>query len=230
VQIWTDATQLVVDGAEGPRWSVPLEGGTPEPHVGDLTGLRPLQHLDATLLRVLAKDLVRVSDIAHRAGVTEDAVTRWRRDHRGTFPDPIVGGWFYWPEVVAAGFGGPRPPGRPPRGPRSYPVRQQVRLDKSTQARLHWVAVRRQTSASQMLRAALADALAGPDPLPVATTPTGDSRYLWTVYLATTTAAELAEQAQRQGVADADGRPDPEPLVRGVLLALLADPPGEDEA
>jgi hypothetical protein len=230
VQIWTDATQLVVDRGDGPPWSVPLEGGTPQAHAGGLAGLRPLQHLDATLVRVLAKDLVRVSDIADRAGVTTDAVTRWRRDHREAFPDPIIPGWFYWPEVVAAGFGSPRPPGRPPRGDRSYPVRQSVRIDKTTHLALPQVAMLRQTTPARMIRGALTEALAGPGPLPVAATPATGGRYVRTVYLTTDTAAALADRARQQGVVDADGRPDLEPLVRGVLLAVLAGHPGgEDE-
>jgi hypothetical protein len=229
VEIWTDATRLVVDGRTGSRWSIPLEGGAPRPYDGDLSGLQPVQQLDRTLLGVLAKDLVRVSDIADRAGVTTDAVTRWRRDHREAFPDPIIPGWFYWPEVVAAGFGSPRPPGRPPRGDRSYPVRQPIRIDKTTHLALPQVAMLRQTTPARMIRGALTEALAGPAPLPVAATPATGGRYVRTVYLTTDTVAALADRARQQGVVDADGRPDVEPLVRGVLLAVLAGHPGEED-
>jgi hypothetical protein len=116
VKVWTDATQLVVE-EEGRRWTVPLTGGAPQPAADDLVGVRPVE-VDSSLVQFVAKDLVRVSDIARRAGVTVDAVTRWRRDHRNSFPAPVIGGTsplFYWPEVVAAGFGGRRPPGRPRR-------------------------------------------------------------------------------------------------------------------
>jgi hypothetical protein len=116
VRVWTDATQLVIED-EGQRWSVPLGGGAPWLVSDDLVGVRPVE-VDSSLVRFVARDLVRVSDIAHRAGVTVDAVTRWRRDHRGTFPAPVIEGsspLFYWPDVVAAGFGGRRRPGRPRR-------------------------------------------------------------------------------------------------------------------
>jgi hypothetical protein len=116
VRVWTDATQLVVED-EGQRWVISLGGGAPQLASDDLVGVRPVE-VDASLVRFVARDLVRVSDIARRAGVTVDAVTRWRRDHRGTFPAPVIEGTsplFYWPEVVAAGFGGRRPPGRPRR-------------------------------------------------------------------------------------------------------------------
>jgi site-specific recombinase XerD len=111
----TDGRLLVVEEGDEPRWRIGIGEKGVHPVTTD-PGHLQLVDIDA-VVQLVASQLVRVVDIAQRAGVSLETVRGWRDRYRD-FPAPVVPGLlWYWPHLVAVGFDRPQPQGRRGRTP-----------------------------------------------------------------------------------------------------------------
>jgi hypothetical protein len=111
ITLRTDARILLVE-ADGARWQLGVGEAALQPFEGDPGSLEQVSlHV---LVELVVSQLVRVADIAQRAGVRPGTVERWRSRFRDEFPRQVGPGLWWWPDLVAAGFDRPRRPGRPP--------------------------------------------------------------------------------------------------------------------
>jgi Homeodomain-like domain len=120
VTLRTNGRLLVVEHASGGRWQLGIGESALQPFSGHPDDLEPVS-LQA-VVELVVSQLVRVADIAQRAGVSPGTVASWRSRYRDGFPAQVAPGLWWWPDLVAAGFDRPRRPGRPPsRQPISAP-------------------------------------------------------------------------------------------------------------
>lgn len=111
------ADGLVLEDATGQRWVVarPLTSNALRPFDGDRSLLEPIAAIGHQAPGQLGVDVVGVAEIAARAGVSRNAVQKWR-DRHDDFPEPMAtlaaGPVWSW-EAVERWLRIRRLPGRP---------------------------------------------------------------------------------------------------------------------
>jgi hypothetical protein len=93
------------------RWEIGVGERGKRPDIADLGHLQLVDM--AAVVQLVTSQLVRIGDIAQRAGVSPGTVESWRGRYRDRFPAPVAPGpLWWWPHLVAAGFGRPGPKSR----------------------------------------------------------------------------------------------------------------------